>query len=68
MATYNGSLYIERQFRSILCKLGEADEIILVDDFSSDATLEVVERLSDNASRFTATTPTKGVLRTFEQC
>ncbi len=39
MATYNGAAYVEQQLRSILCQLGAADEVILVDDCSSDSTI-----------------------------
>lgn len=67
MATYNGSDYIERQLLSILCQLGEADEVILVDDFSSDATLEVVERLSDRRIKIYRNGSNEGVLRSFER-
>src|SRR5450759_5141604 len=67
MASYNGSRYIERQLLSILCQLGEADEVILVDDHSSDATLEVVERLSDKRIKIYRNGSNEGVLRTFER-
>jgi len=67
MATYNGSAYVERQLGSILCQLDEADEIILVDDNSSDATLEVVERLSDKRIKVYRNGSNEGVLRTFER-
>lgn len=67
MASYNGSRYIERQLLSILCQLDEADEIILVDDHSSDATLEVVEKLRDERIKIHRNGSNEGVLRTFER-
>jgi len=67
MATYNGSRYIKRQLLSILCQLGGSDEIILVDDCSSDATLEVVERLGDSRIKIYRNGSNEGVLRTFER-
>ena len=67
MATYNGSLYIERQLRSILCQLGEADEVILIDDHSSDATLEVVANISDPRIKINRNNMNEGVLKTFER-
>ena len=47
MATYNGSIYIERQLRSILCQIAATDEVILVDDHSTDATLGIVSAMGD---------------------
>ena len=67
MASYNGSRYIERQLLSILCQLGEADEVILVDDHSYDATLEVVEKLKDKRIKIYRNGSNEGVLRTFER-
>ena len=42
MATYNGARWIETQLQSVLSQLGENDELVLVDDVSSDNTLERV--------------------------
>ena len=67
MATYNGSQYIERQLRSILCQLGRADEVILVDDHSSDATLDVVENIGDSRIKIYRNNMNEGVLKTFER-
>ena len=67
MATFNGSLYIERQLRSILCQLESVDEIILVDDHSSDKTLDVVERVADERIKIYRNDFNKGVVLTFEQ-
>lgn len=47
MATYNGEQYIEQQLRSILRQLHEADEVIVSDDDSTDATCAIVESLHD---------------------
>lgn len=67
MATYNGSLYIERQLRSILCQLDPSDEVILVDDHSSDATLDVVERIGDGRIKIYRNDFNEGIVRTFER-
>lgn len=48
IATYNGEKYIEEQLRSILCQIGEEDEVVLSDDGSSDRTLEIVTALKDD--------------------
>jgi glycosyltransferase involved in cell wall biosynthesis len=47
MATYQGERYVERQLRSILEQLGASDEVIVVDDCSTDRTVELVENLND---------------------
>ena len=67
IASYNGALYIERQLRSILCQLDQADEVIVVDDHSSDATLDVVERVGDSRIKIYRNDSNEGVLRTFER-
>lgn len=43
MATYNGELYIRQQLDSILLCLGERDELVVSDDGSTDATIEIVK-------------------------
>jgi glycosyltransferase involved in cell wall biosynthesis len=47
MATYQGELYVERQLHSILEQLGENDEVIVVDDCSTDRTVELIQNLRD---------------------
>jgi glycosyltransferase involved in cell wall biosynthesis len=47
MATYNGAAFIEEQVTSILEQLGSTDELILVDDGSTDRTIEVLEQFRD---------------------
>lgn len=45
--TYNGEQYIREQIDSILCQLGDQDEIVISDDSSSDRTLEIIRNLDD---------------------
>lgn len=48
MATYNGEQYIRQQLESILQQTRPVDEIIIVDDHSSDETLQVIRSLRDS--------------------
>ncbi len=45
IATYNGERFIQRQLESILSQLSENDEVIVSDDGSKDATLQIIEEL-----------------------
>ena len=47
MATYNGERYIRQQLLSILSQLTLEDEIIVSDDGSTDATLDIINQLAD---------------------
>lgn len=47
MATFNGELYIKEQLTSILSQLSQNDEVIISDDGSSDATIEIVRSFKD---------------------
>ena len=47
MATYNGEQYVIKQIRSILNQLSISDELIVVDDCSSDNTINVIKNLRD---------------------
>lgn len=44
---YNGACYIKEQIDSILSQIGDADEIIISDDNSSDNTLAIIESYND---------------------
>lgn len=48
IATYNGSKYIKEQLDSILSQIGESDEVIISDDFSTDSTLSIIQSMQDN--------------------
>lgn len=47
LATYNGERYIKDQIASILKQLGEADEIIISDDNSTDNTISIIKGFND---------------------
>src|SRR5687767_5839595 len=48
MAVKDGASYVGEQIDSILCQLGQGDELIVSDDHSSDATLEVIRGFNDS--------------------
>lgn len=67
MATYNGSRWIEPQLRSILPQLNVDDEIVIVDDGSSDDTVEKINQISDSRITLYANEKNQGVDATFEK-
>lgn len=54
MATYNGARYLRPQLESILDQLGPADELVISDDSSTDATIEIVRSYTDPRIRLFA--------------
>jgi glycosyltransferase involved in cell wall biosynthesis len=66
MAAYNGERYVTAQLQSILSQLGEGDEVIVVDDASTDATRDCVLGLQDDRIRLIVHPSNLGVSRTFE--
>ena len=44
MASYNGEKYIKEQIDSILCQIGDQDELIISDDGSTDNTISIVTK------------------------
>ncbi len=47
MATYNGSRHLDEQLHSLLAALGPEDELVVVDDASTDGTWERLQRFGD---------------------
>lgn len=67
MATYNGQQYIQEQLQSILEQLGPDDEVLIVDDASRDATLEVVRGFHDPRIRIVVNPVNAGHVETFSR-
>src|SRR5680860_28131 len=67
MATYNGARYLREQLQSILLQLSDKDEVVVVDDGSTDGTLGVIEELSDSRVRVFRHDVNKGHVATFEE-
>jgi len=67
MAAYNGARHIKEQIVSILTELGPNDELIVVDDCSSDGTPGIVAGIDDSRIRLIAADRNRGYVRTFER-
>lgn len=65
MATYNGARFLREQLDSILQQLKHDDEIIIVDDASTDATLEVLADYQDTRVRVFPQSQNGGVIKAF---
>lgn len=67
LATYNGSKYIEIQISSILKQLNQNDEVIILDDASTDDTLKLIYNFRDSRIRMIRNPINIGVVKTFER-
>ena len=67
MAAYNGERYISQQLESILTQLEADDEVIIVDDASTDGTLYQIGAFADPRIRLIEHTCNQGVSRTFDE-
>jgi GT2 family glycosyltransferase len=67
MASYNGDRFIQEQIGSILSQLGGQDELIVVDDASSDRTRERVLEFNDPRIKLIEHAENRGVVETFEE-
>lgn len=65
MATYNGSRYVAEQLSSILDQLGPNDEVVVVDDASTDTTVDVVESVRDPRIIIHRNDRNRGYVRSF---
>jgi glycosyltransferase involved in cell wall biosynthesis len=65
-ASYQGERYIALQLRSILEQLSADDEVIVVDDGSTDGTCREVSALQDARVVLMRNSENQGVLRSFE--
>jgi len=66
MATYNGSRHVLEQIDSILVQLRLGDEIVIVDDASTDSTVALVRSLGDERIRIYEQTVNAGHVAAFE--
>ena len=66
MASYNSGEYIDLQLGSTLSQLNANDEVIIVDDLSSDGTPERIRTFADPRIRLIVHSKNTGVTRAFE--
>lgn len=66
IATYNGSIYIEEQIRSILNQLSQEDNIIISDDNSIDNTINIIKQIDDTRINIYYNEGEKGYTSNFE--
>lgn len=70
MATYNGAQFIEKQLRSILSQLESTDEVIIIDDCSTDQTLSLINTTSQDYGinvMISVNQQNQGPIRSFER-
>ena len=67
MATWNGAAWVEEQLLSILDQLAPTDEVVVVDDASSDDTCGVVAAVGDARVRLVARPDNWGYVRSIDQ-
>ena len=67
MATFNGSRFLREQMSSILSELDSTDEVVVVDDASSDDTLNTIEGLGDERVKVWVHARNRGYVRSFEE-
>lgn len=66
MASYNGGKFVDAQLQSILSQLKPEDELVIIDDGSTDDTLERITRIDDARIRLHRHERNAGVVATFE--
>lgn len=66
LATYNGEKFLRKQLDSILSQIDNRDELIIVDDASSDNTLNIIYSYNDSRIFVIKHQNNQGVVRTFE--
>lgn len=67
VATWNGSRFVREQLTSILEQLGSDDEVVVVDDASSDDTVQVIRSIDDPRIRLITRQKNCGYVHTFEE-
>ena len=67
MATYNGAKHIRRQLVSIFNQLGPNDQLVVVDDRSTDNTVQIIKSFQDSRIQLHLNAVNIGAVRTFDR-
>ena len=67
MASYNGERFIENQIASILCQLSGDDEVIVVDDKSTDGTIQILKNFNDDRIKINCNAQNMGPNASFQK-
>ena len=67
LATYNGELFIKKQIDSILIQLCNNDELIIIDDKSTDDTINIINQYHDQRIKLYINNFNIGVVKSFEK-
>lgn len=67
MATYNGGTYIKDQLDSILSQISSNDEIVIVDDCSTDDTIDLIRSYADDRIKLFRNSKNIGSVHSFEK-
>jgi glycosyltransferase involved in cell wall biosynthesis len=67
IAAYNGERFIQQQIASVLSQLTSNDEIVIVDDCSTDRTVSAIASFNDPRILLIQNERNSGVVRTFER-
>jgi glycosyltransferase involved in cell wall biosynthesis len=67
MATYNGEQFISRQLDSVLKQLSPADQVIVVDDGSTDGTVRLLKDKYSSQVEVHVNNVNLGVIKSFEK-
>ncbi|WP_071393485.1 glycosyltransferase family 2 protein [Bacillus tuaregi] len=67
LATYNGAAFIIRQLDSVIKQLKDTDEVIVVDDCSTDDTVDLIKNTYGNRVEVHVNQHNMGAIRNFEK-
>lgn len=67
LATYNGEKFIIRQLESVLKQIGERDEVIVVDDCSTDRTTSLIKEKYGQRVQVIVNEMNLGAIKSFEK-
>ena len=66
LAVYNGERFLENQIKSILSQLKVGDELLIIDDNSSDKSYDVIFKFKSSIIRYSKNIANLGVNKSFE--